>query len=197
MEKIEAEKELKEIKRMLKETEDEVKQIAVSSADYSILWGVIVIIGLCLNFLFVKLRLFPWIPVEWVFVTILGWFLSHRLAKREFRRTGVITFVGKVETAVWGATTIGIFIIILFGWISEFSNPVLIPAFIAILAGNAFFISSFLISSRISMLFSPLWWIGAIFMAIYPGISFYIFIVLIFLTMIVPGLITKVERKGQ
>lgn len=197
MEKREAERNIEEIRRMLKETEEEVRQIAINGVDYQILWGFLVLIGLGLNFLFIKARLFIWIPIEWFLIMVLGWFFSSRLTKREFKRTGIITFVGKVEGIVWFATSIGIVLVILFGWISKFFDPVLIPAFIAILVGNAFFISSFLFSSRISSLISPLWWIGAIVMVINPGIALFLYIGLVMLTMIVPGLITKAKRKGR
>lgn len=195
MERREAERDLKEIRRMLKETEEEVRQIAINGADYQILWGILVLIGLGVNFLLVKTKLFIWIPIEWLLIMVLGWFLSHRITKREFNQTGIITFVGRAEGIVWFATSIGIVLIILFCWISRFFDPVLIPSFISILVGNAFFISSFLLSSRISSLISPLWWIGAIVMAINPGITLPVYSGLIVLTMIVPGSITKAKGK--
>jgi hypothetical protein len=195
MEKLEAEESIKEIKRMLKETEDEVKKVAESRADYSILWGIIVIIGLLLNILLSRFELYFWAFIMWILVLIIGWLSSHLLSRREFRRTGIITFVGKIESVIWVATSIGILLVMLFGWFSESFNPILIPTIVAILAGNAFFISSFLFSDKVLKFCSPIWWIGAILSVIYPGIIFYIFIVLIFFTMIVPGLITKLTNK--
>ncbi len=195
MKKIDAEKEIKEIKSMLKETEDEVKKVALSRADYSILWGCIVTTGFLLSMLLSKLGLYLWMFVMWILVLIIGWLSSHLLSRREFRRTGIITFVGKIESVIWVATSIGILLVMLFGWFSESFNPILIPTIVAILAGNAFFISSFLFSDKVLKFSSPIWWIGAILSVIYPGIIFYIFIVLIFFTMIVPGLITKLTSK--
>ncbi len=195
MKKIDAEKEIKEIKSMLKETEDEVKKVALSRADYSILWGCIVTTGFLLSMLLSKLGLYLWMFVMWILVLIIGWLSSHLLSRREFRRTGIITFVGKIESVIWVATSIGILLVMLFGWFSESFNPILIPTIVAILAGNAFFISSFLFSDKVLKFSSPIWWIGAILSVIYPGIIFYIFIVLIFFTMIVPGLITRLTNK--
>ena len=195
MKKIDAEKEIKEIKSMLKETEDEVKKVALSRADYSILWGCIVTTGFLLSMLLSKLGLYLWMFVMWILVLIIGWLSSHLLSRREFRRTGIITFVGKIESIIWVATSIGILLVMLFGWFSESFNPILIPTIVAILAGNAFFISSFLFSDKVLKFSSPIWWIGAILSVIYPGIIFYIFIVLIFFTMIVPGLITRLTNK--
>jgi hypothetical protein len=195
MEKIDAEKEIKEIKSMLKETEDEIKKVSVYRADYSIMWGTIVIIGLLINMLLSRFELYIWVFIMWILVLISGWSFSHIISRREYRQTGIITFVGKIETVIWVATSIGILLVILFGWFSELFNPILIPTIVAILAGNAFFISSFLFSDKILKFSSPIWWIGAILSVIYPGIIFYIFIVLIFFTMIVPGLITKLTSK--
>lgn len=194
MEKQEAQRELAEIRSMLKETEEEVKQISKSNADYRILWGVCVFIGLILNFLFVRIDLMLWVPFEWVLIMGLGWFFSHRLTKRVFRKTGIMTFVGKVEGMVWLSTTVSIILVMLFG-ISKFFNPTLIPAFIAILIGNAFFIGSFLFSSRISAVFSIFIWIGAVALAINPQLSFQIYMGLVVLTMIVPGIITKLGKE--
>ncbi|OQX54512.1 MAG: hypothetical protein B5M53_05705 [Candidatus Cloacimonas sp. 4484_209] len=186
MEKQEAQRELAEIRSMLKETEEEVKQISKSNADYRILWGVCVF--------FVRIDLMLWVPFEWVLIMGLGWFFSHRLTKRVFRKTGIMTFVGKVEGMVWLSTTVSIILVMLFG-ISKFFNPTLIPAFIAILIGNAFFIGSFLFSSRISAVFSIFIWIGAVALAINPQLSFQIYMGLVVLTMIVPGIITKLGKE--
>ncbi|MCK4420405.1 hypothetical protein KAW48_01310, partial [candidate division WOR-3 bacterium] len=75
------------------------------------------------------------------------------------------------------------------------SNPELIPAFIAILVGIGFFIHSFLLSWRLLSFVSPLWWIGAIIMAIYPGSSFALFAILLILTYITPAIIIKIKQK--
>lgn len=196
MERKEAEESIKEIKRMLRETEDEVQEMAVHRADYSILWGCIVIIGLILNMLLVQLELYVWIFVMWGMVLIAGWFSSHRLLRREFRKTGIITFVEKIESIIWIATSISMFLVIILGGFVESFNPLHIPAIIALMAGNAFFISSFLFSDKVLKFSAPIWWIGAIIAFLYPEITFYLFVILILFTMIIPGILIK-TRSGE
>lgn len=197
MEKKEAERNLAEIRRMLKETEEEVRQIAINGVDYQLLWGFLVLIGLGVNFLFLKMRFFIWIPVEWFFIMAIGWFFSHRLTKREFKRSGVITYIGKAVGIVWFATSVGIVLVILLALITKSFNPELIPVFISILLGIAFFIESFLLSWHLLSFASPLFWIGAIIMAIFPDYSMLIYLGLIILTMILPGIVLKLRHKGD
>jgi tetrahydromethanopterin S-methyltransferase subunit G len=194
MEKIEAEKNLEEIRKMLKETEEEVRQIAINSVDYQLLWGILVLAGMGLNILFSWLSLFVMIPIVWFLVMGIGGFFSYRLGKREFTKTGIITFVGKAVGMTWFATSIGIVLAIVLVSVTN-SNPELIPAFIAILVGIGFFIHSFLLSWRLLSLTSPLWWLGAIIMAIYPKSSFALFAILLTLTYITPAIIIKLKQK--
>lgn len=197
MERKEAENSIKEIKRVLKETEDEVRILGIQTADYQLLWGILVLIGLSINYVLILFHHYYWIPAEWLIIMIVGWIFGHFLGKRQFSRTGIMTFAGKIVSITWIATTIGIIIIIGFTWLSKYFNPALTPSIIAIMLGNAYMISSFLLSSRLLAVVSPLWWIGGVVTAVFPMHSFYIFMGLIFLTMILPGLIIKLTQKGE
>jgi hypothetical protein len=197
MEKREAENSIKEIKRVLKETEDEVRLLGIHTVDYQLLWGILVLIGLGINHFLIMFHHYYWIPVEWLSIMVVGWIIGHFLGKKQFRQTGIMTFAGKIISITWFATTIGIVIIIGFGWLSKYFNPALTPSIIAIMLGNAYMITSFLLSSRLLVVVSPLWWIGSVITAIFPMYSFYIFMGLIIFTMILPGVIIKLTKKKE
>jgi hypothetical protein len=193
MKRSEAEKSIEDIKRMLKETEGEVRRARKSYVDYQLVWGILVLVGIGLNILFLKLRIFAWITIGWFLLMGVGIFLSYRIGKRQFRETGITTFVSKVIVRVWLSAGIGMMLIVLFAYVSPGFAFVLIPAFLAILVGIALFVESFLCSWKFLSFVAPLWWIGAIIMAIYPENSLYFYAGLIVLTYIIPAILVKIK----
>jgi hypothetical protein len=193
MQKSEAEKSIEDIKKMLKETEEEVRRARKNYVDYQLIWGILVLAGIGLNILFLKLRFFAWITIGWFLLMGIGIILSYGIGKRQFRETGITTFVSKVIVKIWLSTGIGMMLIILFAYVSPEFNFALIPAFLAILVGIALFIESFLCSWRFLSFVAPLWWIGAIIMAIYPENSLYFYAGLIVLTYIIPAILVKIK----
>jgi hypothetical protein len=193
MERSEAKKNIEDIKKMLKETKEEAKLARRNYVDYQLLWGSLVLVGIGLNILFLKLRVFSWIMVAWFLLMGIGIVLSYGIGKREFRRTGITTFVANMVVKVWLSTGIGMMLIILFAYVSPEFTFVLIPAFLAILVGIALFVESFLCSWVLLTFAAPLWWIGAVVMAVFPENSLYFYAGLIVLTYIIPAILVKVK----
>ncbi len=193
MERSEAKKSIEDIKKMLKETKEEAKLARRNYVDYQLLWGILVLVGIGLNILFLNLRVFTWITIGWFLLMGIGIFLSYRIGKRQFRETGITTFVSKVIVKIWLSTGIGMMLVVLFAYVSPAFNPALIPAFLAILVGIALFVESFLCSWILLSFAAPLWWVGAIVMAVYPENSLYFYAGLIVLTYIIPAILVKVK----
>lgn len=195
MRKDEAKKSIKNIREMLRETKGEIDEARRNCVDYRLLWGVIVLIGIGQTILFLRLGLFAWISIGWIFLTGTGIFLSYRIGEREFRKTGVTTFVDRVIVKVWVSVFIGMGLIVFFAYLSPGFNFALIPPFIAILVGIALVIESALYSWRLLYFVAPLWWVGAVIMAVYPENALYFNAGLILFTYIVPALLVKVKSR--
>jgi len=193
MERSEAEESIKDIKKMLKETEEEIGKARRNCVDYQLLWGILVLVGVGLTIFFLNLGIFNCITISWLSLVAIGAFFSYRIGKKEFRKTGIITFVDMVIVKVWVSISVGMMLIILFAHLSPAFNFALIPAFLAILVGIALFIQASLFSWRLLFFAAPLWWIGAIIMVAYPENALYFYAGLLILTYIIPAVLVKVK----
>jgi hypothetical protein len=195
MDKREAEKSLEEIKKHLRDTEEELRITGVWAVDIQFLWGVLALIGLGLSIFFHDRALYNLIWLNWACILAIGSFFGYRMAKRLARMTGITSFAGKLIGMVWISITISIILAMLILWLTEYTD--FFESVIALFVGVGFFVEAFA-SRREFAIAAILCWIGAIIVGLFPDLANLTFTILIFATMIVPGIVVKIgsgERK--
>lgn len=195
MEKNEARESINHIRSKLTETREEVHKVAVHSVDHFLVWGIVVLIGMGLNILLSHLELYIWIGVAWFALMVAGAFISYRVDKKIYEKTGITTFIGKMIGKVWIAFFLSIVVLILIMYLVPDFPSEYLPSIIATLVGIGMFLTGSLSSWRLVTFLSVLWWIGAVFMAFFTEVSYYLYAILIFFTYIVPAIIMKITEK--
>jgi hypothetical protein len=194
MDKIDAEKSLGEIRKHLRETEEELRKTGIYAIDTQLLWGVLVLLGLGMTFLFDMLALYKLIWISWLVIMFSGWFFGYRISKRISEMTGFTSFAGRIIKMVWLGVTICIALDMIIGWFSMGKG--FSVASIAMFVGIGFFVEAF-VSWREFLIAAVLYWVGAIIIGLYPKISIFIFTFLILVTMVIPGIIVKIRFEGK
>lgn len=194
MDKIDAEKSLGEIKKHLRETEEELRKTGIYAIDIQLLWGVIVLLGLGMTVLFHNLAWYKFIWVGWICIMLSGCFFGYRISKRISDATGLTSFAGKIIKVVWFGVYICIMLNMIVGWLSKGED--FSVASIAMFVGMGFFVEAF-VSWKEFLITAILYWIGAIIIGLYPETNIFIFAFLIFVTMIIPGIIVKIRFRGK
>ncbi len=194
IDKNEAERSLKEIKRHLIETEEDLRKTGIYALDIQLLLGCLVLVGIGLT-VFLKVRaLYNLIWLVWACILVVGFFFGYRLAKRIPRMTGITSFAGKLIGMVWLGITISLALTMFIVWHSGYT-PYL-ESFIALLVGLGFFVESF-VSWREFIVAAILCWIAAIIDGFFPDLTNLVFAFLIFATMIIPGIVVKIRFRGK
>ena len=194
IDKKEAEKNFEEIKRHLIETEEDLRKTGIYAVDIQLLVGFLVLFGLGLTVFLHGRALYNLIWIVWTFIFVVGFFFGYRLAKRIPQMTGVTSFAGKLIGMVWLGVTISLALMMFIVWRSGYT-PYL-ESFIALFVGIGFFVESF-VSWREFMIAAILYWIGALIDGFFPDLTNLVFAVLIFSTMIVPGIVVKIRFRGK
>jgi hypothetical protein len=167
MDEIKAKEELEFIKKII---EDSRKDIVYNGMDY-IFWGLLVTIGMGINFLMeifnYKFHNFFWL---WVILIAIGWMFSiftfYWKKKKERKRT----LSNKIVGAVWGASGVAMTLCGFIGSISTAIKPDFISPVLCTFIGAAYFITGFIFDNKWLKGFSLGWWTGSIIMFFYPGI---------------------------
>jgi hypothetical protein len=194
MDKKDAEKSLGEIKKHLRETEEELRKTGIYAVGIQLLWGCLVLLGLGMTVLFDMLTLYKLIWIGWIVVMFSGWFFGSRISKRISEATGFTSFAGKIIKMVWLGVTICIMLNMIIGWFSR--GRAFSSASIAMFVGIGFFVEAF-VSWKEFLIAAVLYWLGAIIVGLYPKITVFVFVFLIFVTMIIPGIIVKIRFRGR
>ncbi len=192
MDKKEAEKSLEEIKKHLRETEEELRRTGIWAVDIQFLWGVLALIGLGLTVFLRERALYNLIWINWACIMVVGSFLGFRIAKRIARMTGITSFAGKLIGMVWVGITISIMLAMFILWLTEYTH--FLESVIALFIGVGFFVEAF-VSWKEFIISAVLCWIGAVIVGLFPELVNLTFTFLIFVTMIVPGIIAKIRFR--
>ncbi len=194
MDKKEAEKSLEEIKKHLRETDEELRKTGIWAVDIQFLWGVLALAGLGLTIYLHDRALYNLIWLNWACIMAVGSFFGYRIAKRIARMTGITSFAGKLIGMVWVGITISIMLAMFILWLTEYTD--FFESVIALFIGVGFFVEAF-VSWREFTIAAILCWIGAVIVALFPGFANLTFTVLVFATMIVPGIVVKIRFREK
>ena len=194
MDRIEAEKSLEEIKKHLRDTDEELRQTGVWAMDIQFLWGVLALVGLGLTVYLRGRAMYNLIWLSWACIMVVGSFFGYRIAKRLARMTGITSFAGKLIGMVWVGITISIMLAMFILWLTEYTH--FFESVIALFIGVGFFVEAFASWKEFTVA-AILCWIGAIIVGLFPDLANLTFTILIFATMILPGIVVKIISRGK
>jgi hypothetical protein len=192
IDKKEAEKSLKEIKRHLGETEEELRKMGKCAIDIHFLWGILALVGIVLTNFFRNQGMYNFIWISWVCIIGICVFFAYRIAMRIATMTGITSFGAKLIGMVWVGITVSIVLVMFIVWYAGYTHY--LESFIALLIGVGFFVEAF-VSRREFVIAAVLCWIGAVIDGLFPDVSILVFSFFIFLTMIVPEIIVKISPR--
>ena len=108
------------------------------------------------------------------------------------------TFTGRIISAVWGATGVGMTLLGFIGTTTGGIKPVFVGAILSVSLGTAYYITGEIIEAKWLCNIAIGWWIGSIVMFIYPGIhSVLIMALMMFFFQTVPGIIIYRKYKKE
>ena len=194
MDKKEAEKSLEEIKKHLRETEEDMKKMGGCAVDIHFLWGVFALIGLALTTFFRERAMYNMIWVSWALIVCICSFFAYGIARRIARMTGITSFAGKLIGMVWVGITISIALAMFILWATEYTH--FLESVIALFIGIGFFVEAF-VTWREYIAAAILCWIGAILVGLFPHLVNLLFSIIILVTMILPPVIVKIRCRGK
>ncbi len=195
MDKKEAEKSLEEIKRHLRETEEELRGMGVCAVDIHFLWGILALVGLALTKFFYNQGLYNFIWISWACIICVCSIFGYRIARKIAMMTGITSFAAKLTCMVWVGITISIVLAMFILWATEYTH--FLESVIALFIGIGFFVEAFVTWRAFFIAAAILCWLGAIIVGFFPELVNLVFSILIFITMIVPAIVVKIRSRGK
>jgi hypothetical protein len=194
LDKKEAEKSLEEIKKHLRETEEDMKKMGGCAVEIHFLWGILALIGLALTIFFHGRAMYNLIWISWALIVCICSFFAYGIAKRIARMTGITSFAGKLIGMVWVGITISIVLAMFVLWATEYIH--FLESVVALFIGVGFFVEAF-VTWREYIAAAILCWIGAVIVGFFPQLVNPVFSFIIFVTMIVPAIVVKIRSRGK
>lgn len=193
MDKKNAMEDLQFIKKII---EDSKKTVLDNGIQY-IVWGILIVIGLfttnILTIMNVKIR-FYWV---WMIIILLGWIYSYfSIYKRN--KSNYSSFAQRIINSSWLACGIGMTLLGFVGPAVNAYKGAFVSPILAVILGIAFFISTIIYEVKWMKLVPYGWWIGALYMFIFPGkFSFIIMGTLMIFFQIAPGIFLYRKFKKE
>ncbi len=171
----------------------------------SIVWGVIVSLGMLFNYYEVvtdNSNISGWV---WLSLCILGWAYIIYYVKVNVKRERVQSFAGRISGALWFAVgiTIALFVastIISQSMGSQFElHPVYICAVTAMLLAIGYFLTGILYEISWLRLVGVGWWISSLFFMFFPGRETLLIYALVMIALqVVPGImLLRIYKNTQ
>ena len=186
MDSISAQEELSFIKKVI---EDSKKILIIDGKDF-IIWGIIAALGLLITYLAIIMKRYMLIDWTWFILIGLGWLYSFFTNFRRNKNQKTKTFAGKIMGAIWFSMGIAATILGFIGGGSGAISGIFISPSICTVVGVAYFLSGIVYGSRWMTSLSIGWWLGAVYMFIFPGIySLLIMAFMMLIFQIIPGIV--------
>lgn len=176
---------------------DETKQNVVHNGLDYIFWGILVIVGMILQFVFIVNKIF--FNFVWIWATLIpiGWAFSI-INKRNQKIKHPTTFGGKIIGAVWATGGIAMTIVGFIGPVAGVVTYWAISPFACLIGGMSYFISGLVLDSKLFKNISYGWWIGGVAMMFVT--SYYQFLMMAFIMFFlqtIPGIFLYRKYKKQ
>ena len=186
--------ELTFIKNIIKESR---RSFALSGKPY-IFWGILIVFGLLLEILRdFKILNFDYLFFVWIGLIAIGWGYAYYESKKHKKTRKTTSLAGKILGGVWLACGISMTI---FGFIGTFSGAIkgiYVSPVLSLVLAIAYFVSGVVNDIKWLRNISIGWWLGGIFMFVYPGQKTNIIMALMMIAFqIAPGIIllNKVKK---
>lgn len=185
---------LQYVKRIIQDS----RNIVVDSGIGFITWGVIIILGLFVTYLDIILQGDQYSIWAWIVLISAGWIQSiFDWYKKRAERTRV-TFAGRLLGTIWLAVGISMTIVGFVGPFVGAYKSVYISPIISAILGIAFYISSLLYENKLMKFIPILWWVGSIYMFLFPGIQTILIMALLMLFLqVLPGILLYRKYKSE
>lgn len=191
-------KALEELQFIRKVIEESKKTMIHDGKEY-IFWGVLVIVGMILTYVFYLIHIFFNFIWIWVVLISIGWVFSL-YNKKKWKEKQKSTFSRRIISTVWGAAGIGMTMLGFIGSFSGAIKPVFISPILSVVLGMAYLITGTIVEAKWVSYLSIGWWSGAIIMFFFPGIhSLLIMALSMLLFQTIPGIIIyrKYKREAE
>jgi hypothetical protein len=194
MNEIDAKNEIAFIKKVIEDSKRTVGGENLSS----VIWGILVVIGMILTYLHVVLNSAIHPGLIWAVLMGMGWIYTIIVMIKHKKRHAVKTFGGKMLSSVWIACGIALSCIGFYATATGAIKSWAIIPFACLIIGIGYYVTSDIVASRITKLFAVIWWIGGLLMMTWPGLyMFLLFSVMMVALQITPGIKYHLEWKKQ
>ncbi len=192
---------LEELSFIKKVIEDSKKILIIDGKDF-IIWGIIAALGLLTTYVAIIIKKYFLIDWSWFILIGIGWLYAFfsNFKKAKARKTR--TFAGKIMGAIWFSMGIAATILGFIGGGSGAIQGVFISPSICTVVGVAYFLTGIVYGSKWITGLSIGWWLGAIYMFLFPGLySLLMMTGMMLVFQIIPGIILyrkySIEFSGK
>ena len=193
METKQAELELTVIKKIMEDS----RRINLDNGIHYIFWGVLVTFALIINYILLITKTnMNYIGLIWFVLMISGAIIDGIIGRRQNKKAKVHTYAGNILGALWIASGIAMFMFGFLGTVTKAYNPIFISPIISVSLGVSFFTSGAIQQINWLRNIAFGWWIGAVFMFIFPSVhTLLIFAIMLICLQVIPGIILNKKSK--
>jgi hypothetical protein len=186
-----------EIAYIKKIIEDSRKSIIYSGKEF-IFWGILASIGMIGTEILEILHLYLNILWFWVIIIGIGWLFAIYNYFKEQKSRRIYSFAEKIVKVVWVGCGISMALIGFLGPYTRGLHYNYINSALAAILGSAYFITGFIIDSKLLRLLSFLWWLGSILMFLFfSAYNLWIMAGMMILFQVVPGIMFYKNSKKE
>ncbi|MGD8782545.1 MAG: hypothetical protein PVH88_26760 [Ignavibacteria bacterium] len=195
MEQMNPQDDLAFIKKIMQDS----RRVIIDDGKGFIFWGIFIALVLLGNYFIVlyKIRVeHGWL--YWTSLIMVGWVYSFITEYKKHKKRRTKTFAGKMLSAVWFSVGVTASIAGLVGSFSGAIDGVYISPVISSILGIGYFLSAVIYGYRWIIYIAVGWWLGAIFMFIYPGMhTFLVMVSMLIFLQTIPGIIIYKKSKKE
>ena len=188
-----AEIEISVIKKIMEDS----RKVAVVNGKHYIMWGLLVAFALFANYVMVLKDVHVnYQGLMWFILMIGGAIAGTIMEKMENKKRVARTFAGKLLGTLWFASGISMFMFGFLGTVTKAYDPLFICPIIFTTLGVSYFTSGAIQQTRWFQYISFGWWLGAVFLFIFPGIhTFLVAAIMLLCLQTLPGIILYKKWK--
>jgi len=187
---------LEEVEFLKRIIEDSKRSVLYNGKDF-IFWGILVITGMLLTYVFVQSHIYINYVIIWAVLIPVGWFFSL-YNRKSLKRSYPKTFPGRIIAGIWGVNGIVMTIIGFVGPFSHLINGYAISPLLCLIMGGAYYLTGLVLESKWVRWLSIGWWLGGILLFFVTSINqFLIMIFLMLFFQTIPGIIFYMNYKQK
>lgn len=182
---------------IIKKIIDDSRKSVIDNGWHYIFWGITITIALIINYIMILYKAsLNFQGLLWLFIIIAAYIISFIIEMKHKKTQKVKTFAGTILSSLWIAAGISM---IIFGFIGTLTNaysPIYICPIISVVLGLAYFASGTIQQENWLKYISFGWWIGAVFMFVFPGVhTLLVFAFMLICFQTIPGIFLNRKFK--